>query len=226
MGINSTEVAYGFGQFGSAITDSTSAALYPPRGLAIVAITSISDSTAFDASGGLVAELNKDNPGSISVSNYIITEGAGGHVDGEITDVDPHNGNNATGTGGVTGVVTTAANMLTAGVKVGMYVHTTGTMLAYSESNPFIVKAVDATTFTVTNKNSLTSNAANSPSVVCGAAKANGANEPCYFYSDFGQGVGGVEMDTGDAILTGTTIYGRWTAVNLNGGRAICYFGY
>ena len=58
MGINSTEVSYGFGQFGSAITDSTSATLYPPRGLRIVAITALADTT-FDASAGLVGELNK-----------------------------------------------------------------------------------------------------------------------------------------------------------------------
>ena len=224
MGINSTEVAYGFGQFGSAITDSTSAALYPPRGLKIVAITSLETAT-FDASGGLVSELNTDNPGNISVSNYITTEGAGGHVDGEITDDDPHTGGAASGTGGVAGVVTTAANMLTAGVKVGMYVHTTGTMLAYSESNPFIVKAVDATTFTVTNKLSSGSNAANGTSVAVSASKADGSDEPCYFYSDLGQGVGGLEMDASDSIPAGTTIYGRWTELDLAGGRVIAYFG-
>ena len=227
MGINSTSVAYGYGQMGSAITDSTSASLYPPRGMVIVAITSLNDSTAFDAVSGLVSELNTDNPGNISVSNYITTEGAGGHVDGEITDADPHNGNNGTGTGGVTGVITTAADMLAAGVKVGMYVHTTGTMLPYSLTNPFIVKAVDATTFTVTNKDvsNLHSTPASSPSVVCGAAKADGASEPCYFYSDFGQGVGGVEMDASNVIPSGLTIFGRWTSMTLSAGTVIAYFG-
>ena len=190
MGINSTEVSYGFGQFGSAITDAT-APLYPPRGLKIVAITTL-DTTTFNASGGLVAELNRDNPAQISVSDYITTEGAGGNVDGEITDTDPHNGNNAIGNGGVTGVVATNANMLTAGVIPGMYVHTTGGMLPHSVDNPFIVKTVTAASFTVTNlETSLhTSKAANAAAVVTSAGVANGANEACFFYSDFGQGVG------------------------------------
>ena len=225
MGQNSTELAYGFGQFGSMLVDGT-AAFYPPRGLVIVAITAL-DQATFHATNGLISELNKNNPGAISVSNYITTEGAGGHVDGEISDADPHNGNNATGTGGTTGVVTTAADMLAAGVKPGMYVHTTGTMLPYSLSNPFMVKAVTATTFTVTNKINASSSpsAANAAAVVCGAAKADGADEPCYFYSDFGQGVGGVEADANNAVPTGVTIYGRWTSGILTGGTVIAYFG-
>ena len=224
MGINSTEVSYGFGQLGNMLVDGTTT-FYPPRGLRIVAITSLLGTTAFNATRGLVSELNRDNPGGRSVSNYITTEGEGGHVDGEIRDADPHNGNNATGTDGVTGVVTTTANMVTAGVKVGMYVHTTGTMIPYSESNPFIVKTVTGSTFTVTNKDSLVGNPANSPSVVCGAAKADGANEPCYFYSDFGQGVGGVEMDASNLLPSGVTIYGRWTSVTLAAGTVVAYFG-
>ena len=218
MGINSTEVSYGFGQFGSAITDSTSARLLPPEGLVIVAITSLEAAT-FDASGGLVAELNTDNPGGISVSNYITTESAA-HGTGEITDTDPHTGGNATGTGGVTGVKTTNADMLAAGVKPGMFVHTdAGTMLPYSATDPFIVKTVTDTTFTVTK--GMATNAA----VATAAAKADGSDEACYFYSNHGQGVGGLEMDASDSIPVGVTIYGRWTELDLAGGRVIAYFG-
>ena len=219
MGINSTEVSYGFGQFGSAITDSTSATLYPPRGLRIVAITALADTT-FDASAGLVGELNKNNPGNISVSNYITTEGAGGHVDGEITDADPHNANG----GNAAGVITlSAANTA---IKVGMYVHTTGTMLPYSETNPYIVKSISSADITLTKLLSIPSaNPAKGKTEAVNANKANGAYEPCYFYSDLGQGVGGLEMDDSDTIPKGVTIYGRWTSMNLNAGRAIVYFG-
>ena len=226
MGINSTEVSYGFGQMGSMLVDATTNPFYPPKGKVIVAITSI-DSTTFAASGGLVSELNADNPSIISVGNYLTTEGAGGHVDGEITDADPHNGNNATGVGGITGYCATAADIQVAGVKPGMYVHTTGTMLPYSLTNPFIVKSVPAANvFVVTNKSSVGSNApADAPAVVCGAAKADGSNEPCYFYSDHGQGVGGYEMDASNTIPAGVTIYGRWTSGQLAGGAVIVYFG-
>jgi len=54
MGINSTEVSYGFGQMGSMIC-ATTATLTPPDGKVIVAITML-DNTIFAASGGLVAD--------------------------------------------------------------------------------------------------------------------------------------------------------------------------
>ena len=57
MGINSTEVSYGFGQLGSAYTTASSDAIKPPTNKVFVAITMLAD-TVFDASGGLVA----DNP--------------------------------------------------------------------------------------------------------------------------------------------------------------------
>jgi hypothetical protein len=44
MGINSTEVAYGFGQMGSGFVDDTGA-FTPPTGKVIVAVQFISDST-------------------------------------------------------------------------------------------------------------------------------------------------------------------------------------
>ena len=44
MGINSTEVAYGFGQMGSGFVDDTGA-FTPPTGKVIVAVQFLSDST-------------------------------------------------------------------------------------------------------------------------------------------------------------------------------------
>jgi len=55
MGINSTEVSYGFGQLGSAYTTASSDAIKPPTNKVFVAITMLAD-TVFDSSGGLVAE--------------------------------------------------------------------------------------------------------------------------------------------------------------------------
>ena len=54
MGINSTEVAYGFGQMGSVIS-TTTATLTPPTGKVFVAITMLAD-TVFNATNGLVAD--------------------------------------------------------------------------------------------------------------------------------------------------------------------------
>jgi hypothetical protein len=59
MGINSTEVAYGFGQLGSMIS-TTTATLTPPTGKVFVAITMLAD-TVFNATNGLVADNNIAN---------------------------------------------------------------------------------------------------------------------------------------------------------------------
>jgi hypothetical protein len=69
MGINSTEVAYGFGQLGSAFNDGTSA-MTPPTGKVFVAITMLTDVT-FDSSGGLKADNDVANG-----LEFINTEGA------------------------------------------------------------------------------------------------------------------------------------------------------
>jgi len=57
MGINSTEVSYGFGQLGSVYTTASSDAIKPPTNKVFVAVTMLAD-TVFDSTGGLVA----DNP--------------------------------------------------------------------------------------------------------------------------------------------------------------------
>ena len=57
MGINSTEVSYGFGQLGSVYTTASSDAIKPPTNKVFVAVTMLAD-TVFDDSAGLVA----DNP--------------------------------------------------------------------------------------------------------------------------------------------------------------------
>ena len=70
MGINSTEVAYNFGQLGSVFNDGT-AAITPPTNKVFVAITMLADTT-FDSSGGLKA----DNDSAGAGLEYIGTEAA------------------------------------------------------------------------------------------------------------------------------------------------------
>ena len=54
MGINSTEVSYGFGQLGSVFND-TASAITPPTGKVFVAITFLAD-TVLNATAGLVGD--------------------------------------------------------------------------------------------------------------------------------------------------------------------------
>ena len=88
MGINSTEVAYGFGQLGSLFNDGT-AACTPPTGKVFVAITMLADTT-FDTSAGLVAD-NDTTAGleyagtdtaahNVSVASETVSSGGGGVI--------------------------------------------------------------------------------------------------------------------------------------------------
>mgnify|MGYP003651135951 FL=1 len=70
MGINSTEVSYGFGQMGSMFNDGT-AAMTPPTNKVFVAITMLTNCT-FDSSGGLKASNDSAGAGL----EYIGTEAA------------------------------------------------------------------------------------------------------------------------------------------------------
>ena len=88
MGINSTDVSYGFGQLGSLFNDGT-AACTPPTGKVFVAITMLADTT-FDTSAGLVAD-NDTTAGieyagtdtaahNLSVASETVSSGGGGVI--------------------------------------------------------------------------------------------------------------------------------------------------
>tara|TARA_R100000988_G_scaffold40022_1_gene19832 strand:- start:994 stop:1398 length:405 start_codon:yes stop_codon:yes gene_type:complete len=104
MGINSTEVSYGFGQLGSVYTTASSDAIKPPTNKVFVAVTMLSD-TIFDDAGGLVAEQRVNNTITSSVTNNVyigteaaandladgsetVDEGSGGVIIGGTTEAD------------------------------------------------------------------------------------------------------------------------------------------
>jgi len=94
MGINSTEVHYGFGQLGSAFNDGA-ALMKPPTGKVFIAITMLADTT-FEDHGGLVAEQDPTGSGFECIS----TEAADGTVQ---TAHDASDGSESalTGSGGL-----------------------------------------------------------------------------------------------------------------------------
>ena len=73
MGINSTEVSYGFGQLGSAYTNAGSDEIRPPLKKVWIAITMLED-TVFDAANGLDAEGSEYLGGAPAVDMYIGTD--------------------------------------------------------------------------------------------------------------------------------------------------------
>ena len=118
MGINSTEVSYGFGQMGSLFNDGT-AACTPPTGKVVIAILSLDNATEFNT----------------------LTGDTAGYIDGTT---------GAAGTGAIAYVQTTAVG-------------------------------------------------------------ANGTNAD--------------DLPASETFPAGTTIYGRWTTVQIDAGAVIMYFG-
>jgi len=101
MGINSTEVSYGFGQMGSVFNDGT-AAMTPPTNKVFVAITMLDDTT-FDTSAGLVAE-NDITAGL----EYVGTDTAAHDA-----VLSPNNGESGTG-----GVIVDVSNTFPRGITI------------------------------------------------------------------------------------------------------------
>ena len=105
MGINSTEVSYGFGQMGSVFTDTANNAIKPPTGKVFVAITFLAPTQlellATNA-GGLTADISDPN------AEYVGT------------DVAAHNATagNATAVTGELGQIIDNANTFPQGVTI------------------------------------------------------------------------------------------------------------
>tara|TARA_R100001463_G_C3511446_1_gene219996 strand:- start:837 stop:1220 length:384 start_codon:yes stop_codon:yes gene_type:complete len=97
MGINSTEVSYGFGQLGSAYTTASSDAIKPPTNKVFVAVTMLSD-TIFDDAGGLIADIplsgsdqyiGTEQPAhDLAGGSETTDEGSGGLIIGGTSEAD------------------------------------------------------------------------------------------------------------------------------------------
>ena len=108
MGINSTEVAYGFGQMGSIFNDSDNP-MKAPTGKVFVAVQFLED-TALLAHGGLIAEQDSANG-----LEYISTEDAGGNPQ---TAHDIAHGSSPTAISGAGGLAIDNSNTIPAGTII------------------------------------------------------------------------------------------------------------
>ena len=193
---------------GSAIADTTATVL-PPKGMVIIAIHAL-EATAFNATSGLKSEV-EDLTG-FGNARYMDTE-LDAHGTGEIATQNGHNDNG----GNDTGVITLAT--ASAIIKRGMIVEE-ATMCPRSLTDPYIVKEIDGVTLTVAKQSNRGAVAAVAANLASGSAAAT------LFFSEHGQGSGGLTVDANDVIPALQTIYGRWTSVIKNDtGRAIFYFG-
>jgi len=225
MGINSTEVSYGFGQMGSTY-QNLAAPVWPPKDHVIVAIQFLAAniltelvSETLDGSG---PQFPSTSTTEATTSNYMgVTDAAAsaGTSDGRVTIAD---------------VVSNLKIKKGQYVLIGQDADTLDTGLDDMDDDPanvdpiyngpnakgLVVSVPPAggtygTQITITNADGTQANMANMA----------GTNT-LYFLDEF-HGAGGTNT-VGASYPTGLTIYGRWTKVTPaadSDGGIICYFG-
>ena len=208
MGINSTEVAYQFGQFGCAITDGA-APIFPPKGYVIVAIQFLAEGSTLHATLGLTSDIVYDSAGR--AQKLWLDSDTAVHATGNVQDADAHNDNGSNDAYVIT-LDSAALN-----IKPGMIVEH-DTMCPRSLTDPYRVVSVDATNPALITLDKL----------VAANYASGSAAKKATFFDEHSVGFGGLELDAEDSFPAGTTIFGRWTRAMLSGagnGRMICYFG-
>jgi hypothetical protein len=200
MGINSTQVAYNFGQLGSVFTKHTSATIKAPEGKVFVAITFVDPTifTRIDSETGY-------NPSGVSMTNFI---GGSGHTIGDHEDDATHNN------GGVDEDLHITLDAASTNIKPGMIIEH-ATMCPRSLSDPYKVVAVDDADITL-----------NKP--VAADYASSSADKKAQFYWEFSQGYGAAAIGTGSGgteFPGGSTIFGRWTSMDVHTGSLIAYIG-
>ena len=219
MGQNSTEVAYGFGQMGSAYVD-LAVPIVPPQGMVIVAIQFLADNTPTVLTP---EKLDNRGPGFVSIS-------------GTTTDVVGVADNYMNFHGVAQGNLDTAATYA-AGDDVSISA-TVGTI----QKGQYVLLVNDADhegagividTGVGGTPIPIYSGPSKQGTVVTGIA-ANGdpqlsaqlitlVNQHLIFLGPE-QGAGGMTA-AGQIFPKGAVIYGRWTTFTPSAGGAICYFG-
>ena len=216
MGQNSTEVAYGFGQLGSAYTDLAKL-IVPPQDMVIVAIQFLADNTPTVLTP---EKLDTRGPGYVSIS-------------GTTTDVVGVADDYMNFQGAAQANCDTAAEFL-AGSDVSVSA-TTGTirvgqavLLVLDADHEGSGLTIDAETpvpiYSGPNQQGVfvTGIAANGDPQL--SAEINPAINQHLIFLGPEQGAGGITA-AAQVYPKGVTIYGRWTAFQPSAAGVICYFG-
>ena len=216
MGQNSTEVAYGFGQFGSAYSDLNKP-IIPPTGLVITAITFLADNTPTVLTP---EKLDSEGP------SYINIQG----TSGDIQVADNHanfNGVHAVDCTDDGSAIAAGANITIAAasskIKVGQYV-----LLVEDDDTDTAGLTIDNDTpIPITrgpNKQGVkVASYGGSTTLTLDTALSGIATQGLIFLDDF-HGAGGLTASS-QVFPKGVTIYGRWTGFTPSAAGVICYFG-
>tara|TARA_Y100000361_G_scaffold23571_1_gene18678 strand:+ start:227 stop:931 length:705 start_codon:yes stop_codon:yes gene_type:complete len=233
MGQNSTEVAYGFGQLGSAYMNIADKPIYPPKDHVICAIQFV----AANSLSKLHTEtLDNLGPQFITIEDDEL-KSAGG-PDANFLGVTRAAATSAT----AAGVITIADVIANKDIKPGQVIvvgDDAGTIdlgigvdaaaghitPIYNGPNKAYLEVVSLTGGTYGT--TLTVKAVGKADAALAALANIDANNTIFFLDPY-HGVGGTTIE-GTSFPTGIVIYGRWTEVQLGAsdadGGIICYFG-
>ena len=209
MGINSTEVSYGYGQFGSAyLTDgSSNTQFFAPAGLVIIAITGLTKSSGNNLDG-----VTFTNGSDGLVPEKASTGGSGAEYVNTVYEANHFGDTSSTGStsGSSTTLTISSAN---ANIKPGMIINsnenTSVKDIPFNLSDPTTVVAYDgATTVTMSRAHTV-------------ASTTIAFRHP----KGVGLGVGGEKANNSMVVPAGATIFGRWKACKVKSGSCIVYFG-
>jgi hypothetical protein len=221
MGINSTEVAYGFGQLGSAYTDLAKP-IVPPQGMVIVAIQFLADNTPTVLTP---EKLNARGPGYVSISgtttdivgvadNYMNFHGiTTAHCD----DAQSY------AAGADISIAAASGTQDHSLIQKGQYV-----LLVADADHEGAGITIDAETpvpiYSGPNKQGVyvTGIATNGDPQLSAAISPTTSQSLIFLGPE--QGAGGITAAS-QVFPKGLTIYGRWTALTPATGGVICYFG-
>tara|TARA_R110000824_G_scaffold169254_2_gene346373 strand:- start:2036 stop:2689 length:654 start_codon:yes stop_codon:yes gene_type:complete len=216
MGQNSTEVAYGFGQMGSAFTD-VAKPIVPPQGMVIIAIQFLADSTPTVL---LPEKLDTDGPGFPQIT---------GTTDAVVA-ADPWMNFNGVTSAACDTAITYAAgtdvsiSASNSKIQVGQYV-----LLVDDADTEAVGLDIDAETpvpiYSGPNQRGVkvTGIAANGDPQL--SAQITPTTIQSLIFLDAQHGAGAVEA-TGVVYPKGVVIYGRWTTFTGEAAKpVICYFG-
>ena len=221
MGINSTEVAYGFGQMGSVYTDVDNV-IIPPKDHVIVAIQFLADNIPTVLEPEKLDEAGPNFPA--------ITASTSDHVDAASNNYFNFNGVWASEISDATHAINTDITLETPAVpasriKVGNYVLLVNGDASEADTD-MVIDTADTPypIYNGPNKQGVYVTAYDGVDKVKLSAAITSSSDQALVFLDETHGAGGTTVAS-QVFPKGLTIYGRWVAFKPATGGVICYFG-
>ena len=222
MGINSTEVSYGFGQLGSVFTNLAKP-VFPPKEHVIVAIQFLAENTPISMVTETLDTMGPQFPGTddteASAANYIgIHEAAAASVSGNVVTI-ADTANNVKIKPGQYVIIGADGDTIDAGMTLDTGAGHLTPIYQGPNAQGVVVKSLTGGTYGTT----LTLGAPDNGTVAVDVSGVDSSNT-LYFLDEY-HGAGGSTMES-IVFPKGVTIYGRWTEFKgENAKGVICYFG-